>query len=164
MKINIRKATVNDAKVISAIWKIICEERIYTAVNHPFTPEQVRIYIQSLSDREGTFLAIINNTIIGFQSLDMWAKYTDSFDHVGAVGTFILPKWRSKKISSQLADYTFEFARKNGYEKLIIYVRSGNKNAQAFYKNLGFVPKGVLTRQVKIDGKYEDEIFMELFL
>ena len=164
MQINIRKATVNDAKVISAIWKIICKERIYTAVNRPFTPEQVRSHIQSLSDREGTFIAIVNDLIVGFQSLDLWAKYTDSFDHVGAIGTFILPKWRGKKISSQLADYTFEFARKNGYEKLIIYVRSGNKNAQAFYKNLGFDPKGVLTRQVKIDGKYEDEIFMELYL
>ena len=83
---------------------------------------------------------------------------------LGLLGHLSFPKWRGKKISSQLADYTFEFARKNGYEKLIIYVRSGNKNAQAFYKNLGFVPKGVLTRQVKIDGKYEDEIFMELYL
>lgn len=164
MQTNIRKATIKDAKTISDIWKIICAERIYTAVNRPFTPEQVRSYIQSLSDREGIFIAIIKDLIVGFQSLDMWAKYTDSFNHVGIIGTFILPKWRSMKISSQLADYTFEFARKNGYEKLIIYVRSGNKNAQAFYKNLGFVPKGVLTRQVKIDGKYEDEIFMELFL
>jgi len=164
MQINIRKATIKDAKAISDIWKIICGERIYTAVNRPFAPEQVRSYIQSLSNREIIFLVIINDIIVGFQSLDMWAKYTDSFDHVGVIGTFILPKWRGMKISSHLANHTFEFARKNGYEKLIIYVRSGNKNAQAFYKNLGFVPKGVLTRQVKIDGKFEDEIFMELFL
>jgi len=150
--------------MISNIWKIICEERIYTAVNRPFTPEQVSSYIQSLSDREGIFIAIINDLIIGFQSLDMWAKYTDSFDHVGAIGTFLLPKWRGMKISTQLANYTFEFARENGYEKLIIYIRSGNKNAQEFYQNLGFITKGVLTKQLKIDGKYEDEIFMELFL
>lgn len=164
MQINIRKATLNDAMAISAIWKIICGERIYTAVNRPFTPEQVRSYIQTLSDREGIFIAILDDVILGFQSLDMWAKYTESFDHVGVIGTFLLTKWRGMKISSQLANHTFDFARKNGYEKLIIYVRSGNKNAQAFYKNIGFVPKGVLTRHVKIDGKYEDEIFMELFL
>jgi len=164
MQTNIRRATIKDVKSISDIWKVICAERIYTAVNRPFTPEQVRSYIQSLSDREGTFIAITSNLIVGFQSLDMWAKYTDSFDHVGAIGTFILPKWRRMNISSQLANYTFDFARKNGYEKLIIYVRSGNKNAQAFYKNLGFVTKGVLTKHVKIDGEYENEIFMELFL
>ena len=160
----IRQATIVDSKAISAIWKVICGERIFTAINKPFTPEQIRNYIQSLSDREGIFIAIINDEIVGFQTLDMWAKYTDSFDHVGAIGTFFLPEWRGMKISTQLANYTFNFARNSGYEKLIIYVRSGNKSAQAFYKKLGFVPKGVLTRQVKIDGKYEDQIFMELFL
>jgi L-amino acid N-acyltransferase YncA len=160
----IRQATRADSKAISAIWKVICEESIFTAVNKPFTLEQVRNYLQSLCSREGVFIAIINDLIVGFQSLDMWAKYTDSFDHVGVIGTFLLPKWRGQKIGTHLANYTFDFARKNGYEKLIIYVRSGNKNAQVFYRKLGFVPKGILTRQVKIDGKYEDEIFMELFL
>ncbi len=164
MQIDILKATLKDAKSISGIWKVICGERIYTAVNRPFTPEEVQSYIQSLSNREGIFMAIINDSIIGFQSLDLWAKYTDSFDHVGTIGTFVLPEWRNKKVGYKLAESTFEFARSNEFEKLVIYVRSGNKKAQAFYKNLGFIPKGVLTNHVKIDGKYEDEIFMELFL
>jgi len=54
--------------------------------------------------------------------------------------------------------------RANGYEKIVIYVRAGNTGAQAFYRSLGFVLKGILERQVKIDGQYEDEVFMELFL
>ena len=32
------------------------------------------------------------------------------------------------------------------------------------YKKLGFIRKGVLAKQVKLDGNYDDEIFMELFL
>jgi RimJ/RimL family protein N-acetyltransferase len=43
-------------------------------------------------------------------------------------------------------------------------VRASNTNAQAFYRSLGFIPKGVLEQQVKIDGQYEDEVFMERFL
>jgi RimJ/RimL family protein N-acetyltransferase len=43
-------------------------------------------------------------------------------------------------------------------------VRAGNTGTRAFYRSLGFVPKGMLERQVKIDGQYEDEVFMELFL
>ena len=58
----------------------------------------------------------------------------------------------------------FQFARENGYEKLIIYVRAKNTGAIEFYKNLGFIQKGVLSKQVKIDGQYEDENFMEFFL
>jgi len=164
MHISIRKAKPRDAGEISYIWDIICAEKKYTAVNVPFTPDQERDYINSLSEREGIFIAELDNRILGFQSLDMWAKYTDSFSHVGVIGTFILPEWRKKNIGHQLAQYTFNYARNHNYEKIVIYVRASNTGAITFYKKLGFAQKGVLSRQVKIDDKYEDEIFMELFL
>jgi len=126
--------------------------------------QQEREYLSSLSKREGVFLAEIENKVVGFQSLDLWAKYTDSFDHVGQIGTFVLPEWRESNIGSQLADYTFQFARNNEYKKLVIYVRARNRGAINFYKKLGFIQKGILTNQVFIDEHYEDEIFMELFL
>ncbi len=164
MQLNIKKATNDNAESISTIWEIVCAERIYTAVKRPFSTQQVQEYLSSLSSREGTFVAKMDDQVVGFQSIDLWAKYTDSFDHVGVLGTFILPEWRGKGISRRLAAHTFEFAREHQYEKLIIYVRASNATAQAFYKSLGFKQKGVLSRQVKIDGKYDDEIFMELFL
>lgn len=164
MHISIRKAIPWDATGISQIWEVICAERTFTAVNLPFSPEQEKQYISSLSNREAIFLAEVKDQIAGFQTLDLWAKYTDSFDHVGVLGTFILPEWRRKGIGTQLAKKTFIFARTNKFEKLIIYVRSTNIGAITFYKNLGFIEKGILTRQVKIDNHYEDEIFLELFV
>lgn len=164
MEISIRKATVQDAEKISNIWTVICSERIYSAVNEPFTPQQEQKYISSLSNREGIFVAEIEGQIIGFQSLNKWAEYSDSFDHVGVMGTFIIPEWRMKGIGVQLARETFKFARISKYEKIVIYIRLLNEGAIKFYKNLGFIEKGILSRQVKIDNKYEDEIFLELFL
>ncbi|MGD8996904.1 MAG: GNAT family N-acetyltransferase [Anaerolineae bacterium] len=164
MQIDIRRATPKDAEAISAVWKVVCAERIYTAVDRPFTPQQERHYIVSLSDREGIFLAEVDSEIAGFQSLDLWAKYSDSFAHVGVAGTIILPRWRRQGIGRRLAQYTFAYARAHGYEKIVIYVRAGNAQARAFYRSLGFIRKGLLERQVKIDDQYEDEVFMELFL
>ena len=164
MPATIRRATPDDAQAVSAIWDVVCAERVYTAVNRPFTPQQERDYIASLSGREAIFLAQVDGRVAGFQSLDLWAKYTDSFDHVGVMGTIVLPAWRRKGIGRRLAEHTLDFARVNGYEKVIIYVRGGNVGAQVFYRSLGFVAKGVLARQVKMDGRYEDEVFMELFL
>jgi ribosomal protein S18 acetylase RimI-like enzyme len=143
MQVTVRRATPEDAESISAMWEVVCAERVY---------------------REGVFLAEVEGRAVGFQSLDLWAKYTDSFDHVGVMGTIILPAWRRRGIGRRLAEHVLDFARANGYEKIVIYVRAGNAGAQDFYRNLGFVPKGVLARQVKIDGQCEDEIFMELFL
>lgn len=164
MDIKIRKATKKDAEGISNIWKILCDERVYTAVSKPFSTKQERVYITSLSDREGIFLAEVNNEIIGFQSLDLWFRAIDSFNHVGSIGTFVHPQWRKKGIGNRLFNYTLNFARSKNYEKFVIYVRNRNDDAKKFYQSLGFVPKGILTNQVKIDGKYEDEVFMEFFL
>ncbi|TET61917.1 MAG: GNAT family N-acetyltransferase [Promethearchaeota archaeon] len=164
MKIKIRKANAEDAKEISYIWEIICAERKYTAVSKPFTAEQERRYINNLTDREGIFVAEKEGQIIGFQSLDKWAEYSDSFDHVGVIGTFVLPEWRKKNIGYKLAQFTFNLAKEHDYEKFVIYVRAGNSGAIRFYENLGFIQKGVLSNQVKINGIYEDEIFMEMFL
>ncbi len=162
--ITIRKAVPDDAGAISAIWEVICAERKYTAVKQPFTPDQERDYLASLSPREAVFLAEIEVQVVGFQSLDRWAKYTDSFDHVATMGTFVRPEWRRRGIGRRLALLTFGFARTNGYEKIVVYVRGSNVGAQEFYRSLGFIPRGMLLRQVKIDGEYDDEIFMELFL
>jgi RimJ/RimL family protein N-acetyltransferase len=164
MPITVRRATPADAEAIAAVWEVICAERLYTAVNRPFTPEQEREYIASLSDREGVFVAEVGGRVVGFQSLDRWVRFTDSFDHVCSIGTFVLPEWRRKGIARHLAEFTLDFARAHGYEKIVIYVRRGNEGAQAFYRRLGFTPKGVLERQVRIDGQYDDEVFMELFL
>jgi ribosomal protein S18 acetylase RimI-like enzyme len=164
MQITVRRATIQDAQAISAIWEIICAERTYTAVNRPFTPQQERDYIASLSEREGIFVAVVAGRVIGFQCLDLWDRAIDSFDHVGLMGTFVLPEWRRQGIARRLAQHTLDFARAHGYEKIVIYVRAGNATARAFYGSLGFVAKGTLARQVKIDGQYEGEVFMELFL
>lgn len=164
MELTIRRAVPDDADAISAIWEVICAERCYTAVSRPFTSVQERQYLASLSPREATFLAEVGELVVGFQSFDRWASFTDSFDHVGTMGTFVRPEWRRRGIGRSLALHTFDFARANGYEKIVVYVRGSNTGAQAFYRSLGFIPRGTLLRQVKIDEEYDDEVFMELFL
>lgn len=164
MDLKVFKATLENAESISYIWEIICDEKVHTSVDKPFTSQQERDYISSLSEREGIFIAEVEGKIIGFQTLDLWSKVLNSFAHVGTIGTFILPEWRGKGISYILANQIFDFARKNSFEKLLIYVRKTNERAIKFYQNLGFIRKGELIQQVKIDNIYEDEVFMEKFL
>ncbi|MBD3341697.1 MAG: GNAT family N-acetyltransferase [Candidatus Lokiarchaeota archaeon] len=163
-EILIRKAEVSDSSEIVKIWQLICEERMYDGVDHPFTLEQEKDYISSLTERESIFVAIVENAIIGFQSLELWANYSKSFDHVATIGTFVLPEWREMGVGILLANYAMDFARENGFEKVIVYVRLSNKKAQKFYEKLGFVSRGTLLKQLKINGEYDDEMFMEMFL
>jgi GNAT superfamily N-acetyltransferase len=160
----IRHATGEDAHGISAVWEAIVAERDHSAVDRAFSPQEERAYIESLSPREAVFVAEVASHIVGFQSLDLWVRYLSSMDHVGQLGTFVLKDWRGQGIGRQLAERTFAFARDNGYEKLLIWVRGKNPGAQGFYKGIGFVERGRLSRQVRIAGEYDDEILMERVL
>ena len=163
--ITIRRATVGDAASTCAIWEAIVAEKAYSAIDRPFTLDEERAYIQSLSDREGIFLAeTTEKQVVGFQSIDLWARHIHSMDHVAQLGTFVLRELRGRGIGKQLAANTLAFARSAAYEKLVIFVRASNTAAQVFYKSLGFAPCGRFTRQVKIAGEYDDEILMEMSL
>jgi len=164
LKPSIRRATVDDAPAIVAIWEAIAAEKRYSAVTRPFTVEEERTYIASLSPREAIFLAEVDGRVVGFQTLARWASYTPSFDHVGEIGTFVLPGHRGRGIGKALAQATLSFAREQGYEKLVIYVRRSNARALAFYRGLGFTQVGIFRKHCKIEGRYDDEVIMEMFL
>jgi ribosomal protein S18 acetylase RimI-like enzyme len=161
----VRRATADDSSGIVAIWQNIAADRIYSAIDQPWTVEQERTYLGSLSPREATHVAVDEaGRIIGFQSLDLFASTINSMRHVGQVGTHLLPEWRRRGVGRALFAATRAFARDAAYDKLVILVRASNESAQAFYRSAGFRDCGRLTRQVRIDGREDDEIIMELFL
>jgi L-amino acid N-acyltransferase YncA len=162
--IQIRSATAADAAGISAVWQQIVAERKFSAVARAWSPSEQASYLEGLSPREAVFVADAEGRVIGFQTLDRWVTYPSFMDHVGQLGTFLLPEWRGKGVGKLLARDTFEFAREHRYRKLVIWVRGTNQAAQRFYKGLGFCECGRLSRQVLIDTAYDDEVLMELFL
>ena len=164
MDIKIRPATLDDAEGVLEVLNSVVQERKYSSFDRILTVEEERQFIASLGERSGLFVAELEGRIIGFQTIEPFAAYTPAMDHVGIMGTFVHADFRGQGIGRQLAGASFKFAQEKGYEKAVIYVRASNKAAQEFYQKLGFVPKGTLEKQVKIDGEYEDKVFMEMFL
>jgi len=163
--VTIRRATTADAPVVVAILEGIAAERVLSAIDVPWTIEQEHNYIESLSPREVVHVATAESgEIVGFQCLELWARTLTSMAHVAELGTFLLPDWRRRGVGKALFCITQKFARKAGYSKIVIQVRASNQPAQAFYRRLGFRACGRLTRQVRLDGREDDEILMELFL
>jgi ribosomal protein S18 acetylase RimI-like enzyme len=143
----------------------VVAERVHSAIDDVWSVAQEQRYLESLSDREGVHVAVDGDgAIVGLQTLDRWSALLDSTAHVAQVGTFVAPAWRGRGVGQRLWQHTVALARAAGYEKLVIMVRGSNVAAQAFYRGLGFAECGRLTRQVLIDGAYDDELLMELFL
>jgi ribosomal protein S18 acetylase RimI-like enzyme len=163
--LRIRPAVPGDAAGIVAVFTVIVAERIHSAIESAWTVEQERRYLESLSRRGAIHIAVDDSgEIVGLQILDLWSPTLPSMAHVGQIGTFILPAWRSCGVGRQLWDVTLPYARGAGYRKLVIQVRASNTTAQGFYRRLGFADCGRLARQVLIDGVEDDELLMELFI
>jgi ribosomal protein S18 acetylase RimI-like enzyme len=155
----VRKASPRDAAEIVAVVKAVASERVHSAIDQVWTVEQETRYLESLSHRETFHVAVDESEgIVGFQSLDLWSPLLPSMAHVGQIGTFLMPRWRGRGIGRCLWNATVRFAREAGYLKLAIQVRASNIPAQEFYRRLGFMECGRLTRQVLIDGVEDDEV------
>jgi ribosomal protein S18 acetylase RimI-like enzyme len=161
----IRRALPADGPATSHILQVVAAERIYSAIDRAWTPEEQRTYIESLSSREVMHVATAaGGRIVGCQALDLYSRALPSMDHVAQLGTFVLPEWRGRGVGRALFDETRRFAVSAGYRKIVIQVRASNVSAQAFYRRAGFSDCGRLRAQVVIDGREDDEILMEYFL
>jgi ribosomal protein S18 acetylase RimI-like enzyme len=148
-----------------AVLTVVVGERVHSAIDRVWGVEQERRYLESLSAREAIHVAVDGeNHIVGLQSLDRWSTLLESMAHVGQVGTFLLPAWRGRGVGRELWKATAALAREARYQKLVVQVRGANAHAQSFYRRLGFIECGRLSRQVTIDDSQDDQILMELFL
>jgi ribosomal protein S18 acetylase RimI-like enzyme len=163
--ISIRRATPEDAPALVAILQGIAAERMLSAISEPWTVDEERTYLESLTPREVVLAAVIDSgEIVGFQPLELWSRTLTSTAHVAQLGTFLLPRWRRRGVGRILFQSSLTFAREAAYAKMMIQVRAANETAQRFYRQLGFRACGRLKRQVRIDDVEDDEILMEFFL
>jgi L-amino acid N-acyltransferase YncA len=164
--LSVRDARPEDAAGIVAIFNPIIQAGLYTAFDAPFTVEAERRYIESLPERALFLVAERrpDGTLVGFQSMEPFATYTQAFAHVGVVGTYVSLECRRQGVSRSLFTASFEAARRKGYEKLLTYIRADNPAALATYLNHGFRIVGTAHRQAKLQGRYFDEVIVERFL
>jgi len=159
----IRDVVTSDAKAAVGILNPIIEARVYTAFDLPFSVEAERDYIDRFPSRGVWKVAVrkADEQVVGFQVLEPFGPYTRAFDHVGTLGTYVDLHLRRQGIAKALFAATFTAARQKGYEKIFTFVRADNPAALAAYRSQGFDVIGSARRQLKIDGRYVDEVLIE---
>jgi RimJ/RimL family protein N-acetyltransferase len=158
----VRRDDIEDAAGIGQVLNSVIDERRYTALTGHWTAEAELAFLQCMGPRSEIFVAEVGGRIVAFQVIEPFVTYTSTMAHVAHLGTYVLADFRRQGLGQRLAETTLNFARKQGYEKVVIYVLSHNEGGRAYYRRLGFEERGVLKRQTKIDGVYYDEVIMEL--
>ena len=123
---------------MAAVLEGIVSERIYTAIDKPWSAEEQRRYLISLSPREAFHVAETEQgAILGYQSLDLYSTILPSMKHAAQLGTFLRPDARRRGVGQALFEATLQFARAQNFSKIVIQVRSSNVSAQVFVQEAG---------------------------
>ena len=157
----VRRATVDDAKSVADVLNAVIAEGRYTLFDAPFSEDDERRFISSMSERSAMFVAEIEGKVAGVQVLDTFLSYGRSTRHVATMGTWLRAQARGQGIGRRLASHSFRFAREHAYEKIVIHVLAGNDRALRFYRRLGFQDIGIARKHVFLEGRFHDEIYME---
>jgi dephospho-CoA kinase len=160
----IRRAALADCEGTAAVLNSVVREGGRTITGRTFTPAQERAFFRSLPKRAFLNIVLLGRVVVGFQSVEPYATFTHTMDHVASLGTHILIAVRGRGLGRALSAATWAEARAAGFSKLVIAVREDNSQAQAFYTGLGFQPCGRLTRQAFVDDRFVDELLYEIFL
>jgi ribosomal protein S18 acetylase RimI-like enzyme len=102
-----------------------------------------------------------NDVVVGW--CDIVRNPVEGFRHVGRLGMGLLPDYRGQGLGKRLMVETIRAARLAGIERVELEVFASNERAVALYRKLGFVTEGIKCRARKLDGQYDDNVFMALF-
>jgi RimJ/RimL family protein N-acetyltransferase len=86
------------------------------------------------------------------------------FGHAWRLGMGLLPAVRGRGIGRRLAEAGIAAAAARGAERIELEVFASNTVAIRLYERLGFTREGVKRRARKLEGEYDDNLFMALLL
>jgi ribosomal protein S18 acetylase RimI-like enzyme len=143
---------------------IVARERKYLATVSGYPLEGTKSFVSFIIDNNfAQYVLISNQEVIGW--CDIIPMSIPEFSHIGVLGMGLLREYRGKGLGRELLMKAIEHAKiKNKIEKIELHVFESNTNAIKLYKKIGFTEEGIKSKARKIDGYYDNEVLMGLFV
>jgi len=160
----IREAVETDAPEALAFANATSRESSFLsfgAGEFGFTEPQERAFIRecAASDTHLFIVGLIDDTLVSLLSFTPGAR--PRHRHAGEFGLSVRRPYWGMGIGSFMLDALLTWAQRDEMiTKINLRVRSDNARAIALYERKGFVVEGTLTRAVRIDGQYYDDLLM----
>lgn len=147
---------------IEAFWTAVdsvARERKYLAfLEGPPIHLTREFVLTQIHDAWPHVIALADAQVIGW--CDISALDRPVFAHIGSLGMGVIQPYRKQGIGSLLISNALELAKQKGLTRIELTVREHNQAAIALYEKHGFVVEGLHRNAVRIDGVYENHLFM----
>jgi ribosomal protein S18 acetylase RimI-like enzyme len=141
----------------------VARERIYLQlIDAPEMDKLLKFQKRLIDNNWPTFFALANERVVGW--IDISPMSNPRLAHRGELGMGILKEFRGVGVGTQLLEAALGHSKKIGLEKIELNVYTSNLTAIALYIKFGFQQSGYIAHYRKLDDKYYDCLFMDLFL
>lgn len=160
LEVGLRLMTADDEEKLLAFARRLPEHDLLFLPVDITRRETVRAWIANVeADRTTTVLAEVDGELAGYGSLHrselLWIR------HLGEIRILVSSRYRGQGVGGELARQVVELARATDLHKLMVNMMSTQRDAQALFHRLGFIPEALLNDWV-IDraGRMHDLIVM----
>ena len=143
---------------------VVARERRYIGLIDAPPIERARAFVRRVAAERGVHLVAVDaaGEVVGW--CDIARHEREGFRHGGRLGMGLLPGFRGRGLGRALMSAALDAARALDFERVELEVFASNARALALYEALGFVREGVRRRARKLDGEYDDDVLMAIFL
>lgn len=164
----LRRPTEDDAEAMIKYLNIVGGESdnlLFGKNEFRLSVEQEREYIKNISSDNNTLmlLGIIDNNIISVSQVS--ASSRKRIAHNSELSISVKKEFWGMGVGSAAMEALIDFANNHEIIKTIsLGVKGSNKKAKHLYEKFGFQEVGIHRNFFNIDGNYDDEILMDLYL
>ncbi len=158
----IRRATIEDAADIAAIYNEGIDERLATFNTNHVTASEMNEKITTGGDKHPVFVAASTdlNHVVGWASISPYSNRA-CYSGIGEISIYVRKTHRRHSIGKNLLQALIDAAETQGYWKLMARIFTFNHASRKLCKQLGFTEIGIHEKHSKLDGKWLDTVEVE---
>jgi L-amino acid N-acyltransferase YncA len=163
-KLEIRRATSEDAIAIAHIYNQGIEDRSATLETDLRTPEERAGWLAVRGSRTPVLVAVNSaGTVVGWGSLNLFNP-RPVYASVADFSIYIAREQRGRGIGDALLSALEERAQALGYHKMVLAALPTNAPGMRLYERHGFQTVGIYHEQGMLDDRWVDVVIMEKLL
>jgi ribosomal protein S18 acetylase RimI-like enzyme len=137
----------------------VARERAYLGFLEAPALERIRGFVcANIAGDLPQFVAVCGGEVVGW--CDVSPEELPGFTHCGRLGMGVRMDCRRRGVGKRLLKAALEKAKAKGIERIELEVYASNRAAISLYERSGFVSEGVKRKGRKLDGRYDDVVFM----
>lgn len=163
----LRKANVDDAEKMIEYLNAVGGESdnlLFGKNEFHLSVEQEREYIKNLNNSKDVFMVIgiIDNKVVSIAQIRKLGR--KRIEHNSEIAISVKKDYWGLGIGSLVMEQLIEFAKNNNIMNISLGVKASNYKAINLYEKFGFKKIGIHKNYFNINGVFDDEILMDLYL